>query len=299
MMATSKVAAQAAADPGMRDPTRWWLGAQEVGPPPCCQGPPPNDFQTASGIVPRATHLNLSHARQAHMHATHDAPALRAASRCCKFSTLALLRRAAAPASSTDMTPHLRSFHVMQALLHDIQQTQLPRMELSLLLQRLLLVAMTSSELQDPVLASFSHAGCSQGLPWLPLQAKVVAAHARGGEAASLVTCLASCNQVSQAGHRDCMDSLTEPLLSSLGPQLCRHCPSACICQLCPDLTLVPLQCRRAEVERCWQSCSSGSHSQHAALESCLSAEHAAALKSSPSEQPQQIADASWPCAGW
>ena len=30
-MAASKVAAQAAADPGMRDPTRWWLGAQEVG----------------------------------------------------------------------------------------------------------------------------------------------------------------------------------------------------------------------------------------------------------------------------
>ena len=86
----------------------------------------------------------------------------------------------------------------MQALLHDIQQTQLPRMELSLLLQRLLLVAMTSSELQDPVLASFSYAGCSQGLPWLPLQAEVVAAHARGGEAASLVACLASCSQGSQ-----------------------------------------------------------------------------------------------------
>ena len=51
------------------------------------------------------------------------------------------------------MTPHLISLHVMQALLHDIQQTQLPRMELSLLLQRLLLVAMTSSDLQDPVLA--------------------------------------------------------------------------------------------------------------------------------------------------
>ena len=31
VMAASKVAAQAAADPGMRDPTRWWLGAQEVG----------------------------------------------------------------------------------------------------------------------------------------------------------------------------------------------------------------------------------------------------------------------------
>ena len=77
----------------------------------------------------------------------------------------------------------------MQALLHDIQHTQLPRMELSLLLQRLLLVAMTSSELQDPVLASFSYAGCSQGLTWLPLEAEVVA-HARGGEAASLVTCL-------------------------------------------------------------------------------------------------------------
>ena len=89
----------------------------------------------------------------------------------------------------------------MQALLHDIQQTQLPRMELSLLLQRLLLVAMTSSELQDPVLASFSYAGCSQGLPWLPLQAEVVAAHARGGEAASLVTCLATCGQVSQASQ--------------------------------------------------------------------------------------------------
>ena len=83
----------------------------------------------------------------------------------------------------------------MQALLHDIQHTQLPRMELSLLLQRLLLVAMTSSELQDPVLASFSYAGCSQGLPWLPLQAAVVAAHAGGGEAASLATCLASCSQ--------------------------------------------------------------------------------------------------------
>ena len=112
------------------------------------------------------------------------------------------------------------SIHIMQALLHDIQRTQLPRMELSLLLQRLLLVAMTSSELQDPVLASFSYAGCSQGLPWLPLQAEVVAAHAGGGEAASLATCFKTCSQVSQARHTDCTDSLIEPLLSSLGRKL-------------------------------------------------------------------------------
>ena len=143
------------------------------------------------------------------------------------------------------MTPHLISLHVMQALLHDIQQTQLPRMELSLLLQRLLLVAMTSSDLQDPVLASFSYAGCSQGVPWLPLQAEAVAAHAAGGEAAALVFCLASCSQVSQAVGRDCIDSLTEPSLSSLwAPAVI--CSSACICQLCPDLTLVPMQYRRA-----------------------------------------------------
>ena len=38
VMAASKVAPQAAADPGMRDPTRWWLGAQEVGHLPPAKG---------------------------------------------------------------------------------------------------------------------------------------------------------------------------------------------------------------------------------------------------------------------
>lgn len=92
VIVASRVAVQAAADPGMRDPTRWWLGAQEVGHLPPAKGYLANDLQTESGVMPCGAHLNLPHSRQAHLHATRDALALMAASRRCKCSTMALLQ---------------------------------------------------------------------------------------------------------------------------------------------------------------------------------------------------------------
>ena len=58
VMAASKVATQAAADPGMRDPTRWWLGAQEVGQVPPAKGHPATTC-TWSQASCHASHISI------------------------------------------------------------------------------------------------------------------------------------------------------------------------------------------------------------------------------------------------